>query len=105
MMELDNKVIVEIVLGRRLIGTFMTIYMPTILLNIISHNTNYIKSFYFEAILTVNLTVTTNRKKFFRLLLSLLYLGYACTDNNVCWCKSDIAKDKLNKDGGHLACV
>ena len=53
----DETVIVEIVLGRRLLGTFMTIYMPTILLNIISFNTNYLKSIYFEAILTVNLTV------------------------------------------------
>ena len=53
----DDIVIIEIVLGRRLLGTFMTIYMPTILLNIISFNTNYLKSIFFEAILTVNLTV------------------------------------------------
>ena len=48
---------VEVVLGRRLIGTFMTIYMPTILLNIIGHSTNYFKPFFFEAVVTVNLTV------------------------------------------------
>ena len=53
----DDAVIVEILLGRRLLGTFMTIYMPTILLNIISFNTNYLKPIFFEAILTVNLTV------------------------------------------------
>ena len=59
-MKLGNKndtVEVEVILGRRLIGTFMTIYMPTILLNIIGHSTNYFKPFFFEAVVTVNLTV------------------------------------------------
>ena len=37
----------------------MTIYMPTILLNIIGHSTNYFKPFFFEAVVTVNLTVNT----------------------------------------------
>ena len=36
----------------------MTIYMPTILLNIIGHSTNYFKPFFFEAVVTVNLTVS-----------------------------------------------
>ena len=54
----NQTVEVEVVLGRRLIGTFMTIYMPTILLNIIGHSTNYFKPFFFEAIVTVNLTVS-----------------------------------------------
>ena len=35
----------------------MTIYMPTILLNIIGHSTKYFKLFYFEANVSVNLTV------------------------------------------------
>ena len=55
----NQTVEVEVVLGRRLIGTFMTIYMPTILLNIIGHSTNYFKPFFFEAIVTVNLTVSS----------------------------------------------
>ena len=54
----NETVEVEVVLGRRLIGTFMTIYMPTILLNIIGHSTNYFKPFFFEAVVTVNLTVS-----------------------------------------------
>ena len=56
--DLNETVEVEVILGRRLIGTFMTIYMPTILLNIIGHSTNYFKPFFFEAVVTVNLTVT-----------------------------------------------
>ena len=55
--NINDTVEVEVILGRRLIGTFMTIYMPTILLNIIGHSTNYFKPFFFEAVVTVNLTV------------------------------------------------
>ena len=53
----NNTVQVSVILGRRLLGNFMTIYMPTILLNIIGHSTNYFKPFFFEAVVTVNLTV------------------------------------------------
>ena len=34
-----------------------TIYIPTILVNIIGHITNYFKPFYFESAIAVNLTV------------------------------------------------
>merc|ERR1712168_1546059 len=43
-------------LGRRLLGVFLTVYFPTVLLNLIGHSTNYFKSFFFEAVITVNLT-------------------------------------------------
>ena len=48
---------VEVVLGRRLLGTLLTVYIPTILLVIIAHMTNYFKPFFFEAVVSVNLTV------------------------------------------------
>ena len=48
---------VEVVLGRRLLGTVLTVYIPTVLLIFIAHTTNYFKSFFFEAIVSVNLTV------------------------------------------------
>ena len=51
-----NSVQVFIVLGRRLMGTFLTVFFPTVLLNIIGHGTNYFKPFFFEAVVTVNLT-------------------------------------------------
>ena len=69
----DDIVIIEIVLGRRLLGTFMTIYMPTILLNIISFNTNYLKSIFFEAILTVNLTVKSELEHYINNCLNFLF--------------------------------
>ena len=47
---------VSITLGRRLLGVVLTAYTPTVLLNVIGHNANYFKSFFFEAVITVNLT-------------------------------------------------
>merc|ERR1712013_272247 len=52
-----SMVIVFVVLGRRFLSNFLTIYLPTILLNIIGHTTVYFKAFFFEAIISVNLTV------------------------------------------------
>ena len=47
---------VSIQLGRKLLGTILTVYVPTVLLNIIGHATNYYKDFFFEAVVGVNLT-------------------------------------------------
>ena len=41
-------VTVSMTLGRRLLGTFLTIFFPTILLNVIGYSTNFFKSFFFE---------------------------------------------------------
>ena len=49
-------VTVSLVLGRRLLGVIMTAYTPTLILNVIGHSANYFKSFFFEAVVTVNLT-------------------------------------------------
>ena len=43
-----DAVVVSITLGRRLLGTFLTIFFPTILLNVIGYSTNYFKAFFFE---------------------------------------------------------
>ena len=48
---------VHVVLGRRILSSVLTVYLPTILLNIMGHVTAYFKPFFFEAIITVNLTV------------------------------------------------
>ena len=67
---------VTIKLGRRLLSTILTVYLPTLLLNVIGHTTVYFKPFFFEvskyllltnqiqfhhvhlqAIISVNLTV------------------------------------------------
>ena len=47
---------IEISLGRKLMNSVLTIYLPTVLLICIIHATNYFKDFFFEAVVTVNLT-------------------------------------------------
>ena len=42
--------------GRRLLNEFLTTYLPTILICMVAFSTNYFKAFFFEAIVTVNLT-------------------------------------------------
>ena len=44
---------VSMTLGRRLLGTFLTIFFPTILLNVIGYSTNFFKAFFFEVSITV----------------------------------------------------
>ena len=43
-----KAIVVSITLGRRLLGTFLTVYFPTILLNVIGYATNMFKAFFFE---------------------------------------------------------
>ena len=53
----NQAVVIEVTLGRRLLGTLLTVFLPTILLNIIGHNANYFHHIFFESIISVNLTV------------------------------------------------
>ena len=43
-----TAVVVSLTLGRRLLGTFLTVFFPTILLNLIGFATNFFKEFFFE---------------------------------------------------------
>ena len=43
-----DAVTVSMTLGRRLLGTFLTIFFPTMLLNVIGYSTNFFKAFFFE---------------------------------------------------------
>ncbi len=52
----ENSVKVKLVFGRRVLSTFLTTYLPMIVLCLVSFSTNYFKAFFFEAIVTVNLT-------------------------------------------------
>ena len=47
----------EIIFKRRLTNELLTTYLPSLLLLGITYATTYFKPFYFEAALTVNLTV------------------------------------------------
>ena len=56
MEESSTGVVVTLVLGRKILNELLTTYLPTSLLIIIVHSTNYYKDFFFEAVVTVNLT-------------------------------------------------
>ena len=58
----------EIVFKRRLTNELLTTFLPSILLLCITFATTFYKSFYFEAALTVNLTVM--------LVLTTLFIRY-----------------------------
>ena len=44
------------ILKRRIMNELMTTYLPTVLILIIVYTTNFFKAFFFEAVVTVNLT-------------------------------------------------
>ena len=52
-LENSKGLSISITFGRRLLGTILTVYLPTVLLNVIGHATNFFKPFFFEAVVTV----------------------------------------------------
>ena len=52
----DQGLNMVIILKRRLINELMTTYLPTVLILTIVYATNFFKPFFFEAVVTVNLT-------------------------------------------------
>ena len=55
--NISRGIKMEIVFKRRLTNELLTTYLPSLLLLGITYATTYFKPFYFEAALTVNLTV------------------------------------------------
>ena len=47
---------VTITFGRKILNQILTVYLPTILIIVIVYSTNFFKDFFFEAVVTVNLT-------------------------------------------------
>ena len=64
----------EIVFKRRLTNEILTTYLPSLLLLVITYATTFFKPFYFEAALTVNLTVM--------LVLTTLFIRYVISVYN-----------------------
>ena len=52
-----EKLEVSIVIQRRLLSILMTTFIPTLILNIIGHMSNYFKEFFFEGLMSLNVTV------------------------------------------------
>ena len=57
MVEKDGILSVNIVIQRRLLGIVLTTFVPTIILNVIGHMSNYFKEFFFEGLMSLNVTV------------------------------------------------
>ena len=55
-LEESSAIKVEIVLGRMILSEVMNTFVPTILLNLISHSTNFYKDAFFESVIAINLT-------------------------------------------------
>ena len=75
----------------------MTVYIPTLLLIVISYATNFFKPFFFEAIVGVNLTsmlVRTFEDFFHFVQIKILGLG-----NYVFVCGRQSTKNFLHQDG------
>ena len=47
----------QIVIQRRLLSLILTTFLPTILMNIIGHMSNYFKEDFFEGLMSMNVTV------------------------------------------------
>ena len=52
-----QTVVVELMFGRRLLSLILTVFTPTVLLNLIGHSANFFKPFFFEAVISLNVTV------------------------------------------------
>ena len=48
--------VIKIVFGWKILNQVLTTYLPTVLIVLIIHSTNYYRDFFFEAVVTVNLT-------------------------------------------------
>ena len=69
--EMKNKrgssVLLSLTLGRKVLSQMLTIYLPSTLIIIVVYSTNFLKQFFFEAIVSVNLTAM--------LVLTTIFLG------------------------------
>ena len=66
--NIHSKLIVEIFIQRRLPNLILTAFIPTLILNVIGHMSNYFKEFFFEGLMSLNVTVM--------LVLTTMFLRY-----------------------------
>ena len=60
-----------ITLRRRILNSILTVYLPTVLVLTIVYATNYFKDFFFETVVSVNLTSL--------LVLTTLFISVSCS--------------------------
>ena len=52
----SSNVQLSMTLGRKILSQMLTIYLPSSIIIVVVYSTNYLKQFFFEAIVSVNLT-------------------------------------------------
>ena len=62
-----SNIVVSLALGRKVLSQMLTIYLPSALIIVVVYSTNFLKQFFFEAIVSVNLTAM--------LVLTTIFLG------------------------------
>ena len=63
----NSTVELSVTLGRKVLSQMLTIYLPSALIIVVVYSTNFLKQFFFEAIVSVNLTAM--------LVLTTIFLG------------------------------
>ena len=63
----SSNVVLSMTLGRKILSQMLTIYLPSSIIIVVVYSTNYLKQFFFEAIVSVNLTAM--------LVLTTIFLG------------------------------
>ena len=63
----SSNVIISMTLGRKILSQILTIYLPSSIIIVVVYSTNFLKQFFFEAIVSVNLTAM--------LVLTTIFLG------------------------------
>ena len=63
----SSNIVISVTLGRKILSQVLTIYLPSVLIIVVVYSTNFLKQFFFEAIVSVNLTAM--------LVLTTIFLG------------------------------
>ena len=63
----SSNIMLSLTLGRKVLSQMLTIYLPSALIIVVVYSTNFLKQFFFEAIVSVNLTAM--------LVLTTIFLG------------------------------
>ena len=93
----------EIVFKRRLVNELLTTYLPSFLLLLISYATTFFKPFYFEAAVTVNLTVMLVTTTLFVRWGSIILIFWCSYQMSSSQCDGKASSHFLRSFGGHLA--
>ena len=92
----------QIVIQRRLLSLILTTFIPTIILNVIGHMSNYFKEFFFEGLMGLNVTVMLVLTTMFLREL-LIGINWNCIQIYFYQCQHQPPPHRLHQDDRLLA--